>query len=223
LEGYFWSKFDHFFSIKRAAYLSQFPHSNIPHIPTLKASNMDDPNRFLFPMDTFGVETPCSPYLNNDYHTLSENSSSNSTGTSSTLGPKRRKKTSVIWEHYVEEEFVDGDGTTKLRAKCLHRGCTSRFSLQKGGGNGHMMRHMKTHAKKDEQSAAIQSRIKFNPDGSKGIFVYDQERQKEALACLIASNDLPLGFGESPTFAKYIRTSHTSDFKRCLDKLQVGI
>jgi hypothetical protein len=81
----------------------------------------------------------------------------------------------------VEEEFVDGDGTTKLRAKCLHPGCTSRFSLQKGGGNGHMKMHMKTHAKKDEQSAAIQSRIKFNPDGSKGIFVYDDRRQSLTL------------------------------------------
>jgi hypothetical protein len=90
--------------------------------------------------------------------------------------------------------------------------------VQKGGGNN----HMKTHAKKGEQSATIQRRIKFNPDGLKGIFVYDQERQ-DALACLIVSNDLPLGFGESPTFAKYIRTAHTSDFKRCLDKLQVGI
>ena len=113
----------------------------------------------------------------------------------------------------MEEEFVDGDGTTKLRARCLHPGCTSRFALQKGGGLGHMLRHRKTHAKKDEQSVAIQSRIKFNPDGSKGIFVYDQERQKEALACLIASNDLPLGFGESPAFAEYIRTAHTPDFQ----------
>jgi hypothetical protein len=92
----------------------------------------------------------------------------------------------VISDHYIEEEYEDVvDGITKMRAKCLHRGCTNRFALQKGGGSGHMTRHMKTHAKKDEQSAAIQSRIRFNPDGSKGIFVYDQERQRDALAYLI--------------------------------------
>jgi hypothetical protein len=114
----------------------------------------DDLNRFLFSMDQFGVQTPCSPYLNNDYQTpsctQSDQSSSTSAGTSSTLGTKRRKKTSAIWDHYVEEEYVDGDGVTKLRAKCLHPGCSSKFALQKGGGNGHMKRHTQTHLKKDE-------------------------------------------------------------------------
>jgi hypothetical protein len=52
----------------------------------------------------------------------------------------------------VEEEYINGDGATKMSAKCLHPGCTNIFSLQKGVGNGHMPRYIKTHAKKDEQS-----------------------------------------------------------------------
>jgi hypothetical protein len=80
----------------------------------------------------------------------------------------------------VEEEYINGDGATKMSAKCLHPGCTNRFSLQKGVGNGHMPRYIKTHAKKDEQS-----RIRFNPDGWQDIFVHDQHSQRDALARLI--------------------------------------
>lgn len=76
-----------------------------------------------------------------------------------------------------------------------------------------MTRHLKTHEKLDQEAALIQSRIRFNPDGTKGIFVYDQARQREALCRLIASNDLPLGFGESSAFSEYIRTAHTPDFQ----------
>jgi hypothetical protein len=59
-EWSFWFKLDHFFSIKRVAHVSHFPHANIPLISTLKASKMDDPNRFLFPMGQFGLKLPTS-------------------------------------------------------------------------------------------------------------------------------------------------------------------
>ena len=190
-----------------------------------------DPNQYEFPLDQFGVEMPpgMNPYANiphsphNDNYNMDQppyppytNTSSSSTtaaSTSTTVGSKRRKKTSGVWKYYVEEEFVDAAGVTKNRARCLHPGCNSFFSMQKGGGNGHMARHIKSHAREDEQSAAIQSRIQFNPDGSQGIFMYDQTRQRDALARLIASNDLSLGFGESAAFVKYIRTAHTPTYK----------
>lgn len=76
-----------------------------------------------------------------------------------------------------------------------------------------MGRHVTTHRKQDGAAATIQSRINFNPDGTaRGIFVYDASRQRDALAKLIAVNDLPLGFGESPGFVDYIRTAHTPTF-----------
>ena len=76
-----------------------------------------------------------------------------------------------------------------------------------------MMRHANSHAKHDEAATTIQSRINFNPDGTaRGIFVYDAARQRDALAKLIAVNDLALGFGESDGFVKYIRTAHTPTF-----------
>jgi hypothetical protein len=93
---------------------------------------------------------------------------------------------------------------------------SSRFTLifptKKGGGNNHMARHPKSHRKADGESALIQSRIKFNPkygeyvnnNGLQGFFIYDQTLYRDAQSLLIASNNLPYGFGESPTFAEYI-------------------
>jgi len=60
----------------------------------------------------------------------------------------------------------------------------------------------------------IQSRLQFNPDGSVRNFTYDQEKQREGLCRLIASNDLPLGFGESPAFVEYIQKYHTPNFTK---------
>uniref|UniRef100_A0ACD5UJM8 Uncharacterized protein n=1 Tax=Avena sativa TaxID=4498 RepID=A0ACD5UJM8_AVESA len=197
---------------------------------------MANPNQFLFNANELGVEIPpnfnTSPFRGNDNidtmqfpytqfdhptptytHSPDTSSSASASQNSTTFGSKRRKKTSEIWQHYEEEEYVDGDGVTKMRARCLHPGCSSKFSLQKGGGHGYMRRHLATHAKQDGQAAAIQSRINFNPDGTpRGIFVYDATRQREAPATLIAVNDLPLGFGESHGFVEYIRTAHTPSF-----------
>jgi len=198
---------------------------------------MANPNQFLFNPEDLGVDINIppdfntSPFHGNDnidtmqypYTPFEQptpsNTSSLDTSTTSAsqistaTGSKRRKKTSSIWQHFEEEEYVDAEGVTKMRARCLHSGCSSKFALQVGGGNGHMTRHAATHAKADGEAAAIQSRINFNPDGtSRGIFVYDSARQRDALATLIAVNDLPLGFGESPGFVEYIRTAHTPSF-----------
>ena len=46
-------------------------------------------------------------------------------------------------------------------------------------------------------SIAVQTPLSFNPDGTIRNFTYDANVQREGLCRLIASNDLPLGFGES--------------------------
>ena len=62
--------------------------------------------------------------------------------------------------------------------------------------------------KKDGEAVARQ-----NLDGSIYNFTYDAKVQREDLCPLIASNDLPLGFGESDDFIEYIQIAHTPNFK----------
>jgi hypothetical protein len=75
-----------------------------------------------------------------------------------------------------------------------------------------MARHIASHQAKDEQAALIQTRIGFNSDNEVRNFVYNQEQQRIGLGKLIASNDLPLGFGSSPAFVEYIKKFHTPTF-----------
>lgn len=69
------------------------------------------------------------------------------------------------------------------------------------------------HQNADKESAGTQATLKFNPDGTVRNFTYDPALHREGICRLIASNDLPLGFGESEGFIKYIQTVHTPSFK----------
>ena len=59
----------------------------------------------------------------------------------------------------------------------------------------------------------VQTQLSFNPDGTVRNFTYDANVQREGLCRLIASNDLPLGFGESEGFVEYIKTCHNPNYK----------
>jgi hypothetical protein len=189
-----------------------------------------NPNQYLFSLNEFGVDPNqfVDPYAHDplidtnteytqgsdppSYTHTSQNSSTCASTSSTTTGSKRRKKTSMVWEYFEEEEYEEG-GVRKSRARCKRPGCNSVMSMGSGGGTGHLKRHIESHMKKEGESAAIQSRLQYNPDGTVRNFVYDQEKQRDGLGCLIATNDLPLGFGESPAFVQYIRTYHTPQFQ----------
>jgi hypothetical protein len=231
-----------FFAIKRAAHPSHFPHSNMDPSnnpnqyvfgldqfgltpPAMENPNTFDPNHPDYNPNYYSNQP--SPNHDNDidysrytqpfphhpppYSDSSQNSSTSASTSTTAAAKKARKKTSAVWQHFTELETVDINGAMVTRAQCKR--CPNTFAMKKGGGNGHMKRHMQKHMKEDGDAAAVQSRIKFNPDGSLGNFVYDQARQRKAVCRLIAMNDLPLGFGESPGFADYIRSAHTPDFQ----------
>ena len=69
------------------------------------------------------------------------------------------------------------------------------------------------HQNTDKESAGTQATLKFNPDGTVRNFTYDPALHREGICRLIASNDLPLGFGVSEGFIEYIQTVHTPSFK----------
>jgi len=58
----------------------------------------------------------------------------------------------------------------------------------------------------------MQQQLRTNTDGSVSNWEYNPEVARENLCRLIASEDLPLGFGESPAFEEYIKTSHNPRF-----------
>ena len=57
-----------------------------------------------------------------------------------------------------------------------------------------------------------QTQLQYNPDGTVRSWDYDPEVARQSLCRLIASEDLPLGFGESVSFQNYIRTAHNPRF-----------
>ena len=76
----------------------------------------------------------------------------------------------------------------------------------------------------------MQQQLWTNTDGSVSNWEYNPEVARENLCRLIAFEDLLLGFGESPAFEEYIKTSHnprfthvsrqttTRDFKKLYNK-----
>ena len=78
-------------------------------------------------------------------------------------------------------------------------------------GTGHLRRNIEGHVKKDKD-ATRQSQLSYNPDGSVSNWDYNPEFARESLCRLIAAQDLSLGFGETPAFAKFIKTAHNPKF-----------
>lgn len=167
---------------------------------------MDDPidsdsDRFNFNTSDLDVDNPewidPTAYNTTGEHATSRSHSTNQSSTS--IGTKRvRRKTSECWDHF-DEEIVVEDDVNVLKARCKR--CGRLYSSGRKGGTGHLNRHTLMHQKKD---AGRQTTVKFNPDDTVRNFTYDPNVHREAICRLIASNDLPLGFGESEGFIEYI-------------------
>ena len=206
-------------------------------------SNMDDHDNTSFPLSDFGLGDmeyslypsstdhttmpPPEQHAYTDHHTLEPHTdpsaeadghtnSSSGTGSSTTGGVKQRghRRTSAVWESFDEEISVV-DGVRRVVARCKR--CKKEYTGEAKGGTGHLKRHVESHAKADEKSvsgsAAVQTQLSFNPDGTVRNFTYDANVQREGLCRLIASNDLPLGFGESDGFVEYIQTCHNPNYR----------
>ncbi|KAE8819308.1 hypothetical protein D1007_02807 [Hordeum vulgare] len=137
------------------------------------------------------------------------------TSSSTIMGVRQRvcRRTSAVCEFFDEEiSMVDGVRKVTARGKMCHKELTGEAK----GGTGHLKRHLDAHNKADATSAsslAVQTQLRFNTDGTVSNFVYDPCVQREGLCRLIASNDLPLGFGETDGFVKYIQTCHNPNYR----------
>ena len=57
--------------------------------------------------------------------------------------PRVRRRNPVLVQNYAEEEYVDANGDTQRKLKCLK--CNKYFPVRPGAGTGHLMRHIAGH------------------------------------------------------------------------------
>jgi hypothetical protein len=115
-----------------------------------------------------------------------------------------------VWLEFDLEQHPGKDGVVAWKAVCKR--CKSHLVGESKDGTGHLERHITAHRKKDREAGLQQTTLQMNPDGTVRNFNYNPEVARDALCHLIAHNDLPLGFGETPGFVNYIRTAHNPNF-----------
>ncbi|BAH92438.1 Os03g0844400 [Oryza sativa Japonica Group] len=131
-------------------------------------------------------------------------------GSASTNTGSKRSRTSGVWQHFDEVAMTGPDGRHVTFARC--RICKNKLSAKSSGGTGHLKRHAEACAKK-QGIQLRQQQLLLNPDGTVRTWEYDPMVARENLARLIARQDLPLNFGESPAFENYIKNSHNPRFQ----------
>ncbi|BAH93922.1 Os07g0469700 [Oryza sativa Japonica Group] len=131
-------------------------------------------------------------------------------GSVSTNTGSKRSRTSGVWQHFDEVAMTGPDGRQVTFARC--RICKNKLSAKSSGGTGHLKRHAEACAKK-QGIQLRQQQLLLNPDGTVRTWEYDPMVARENLARLIARQDLPLNFGESPAFENYIKNSHNPRFQ----------
>ena len=129
---------------------------------------------------------------------------------STASGAKRsRSSTSGVWEHFDRTTKQDAAGNEVPYAIC--KICRHELSARSTGGTGHLLRHA-TRCRTKQGLAMRQTQLQYNPDGTVSSWDYDPQVARQSLCRLIASEDLPLGFGESSSFQNYIKTAHNPRF-----------
>ena len=137
-------------------------------------------------------------------------SGSTSAHTTSSTGAKRtRSTTSGVWNDF-QKVFVEEDGVPVRYAKCNI--CKNTLTAKSTGGTGHLIRHAEKCKKKAGYAAMQQTMLQYNPDGTVRHWEYSSDTARQELCRLIAKEDLPLGFGESPAFEEYIKRAHNPRF-----------
>uniref|UniRef100_A0A8I6X211 BED-type domain-containing protein n=1 Tax=Hordeum vulgare subsp. vulgare TaxID=112509 RepID=A0A8I6X211_HORVV len=180
--------------------------------------NLQDNTNFTiadFGLDDFDITMPPPmqpPYT--DYQVDGQGNSSSGTGSSTSMDVRRtRRRTSEVWEFFDEEISMVG-GMRKVSARCKR--CQKELTGDAKGGTRHLKRHLASHKKADASSASsssLQTHLKYNTDGTVSNFVYDPQRAREGLCRFTASNDLPLGIGESDGFVEFIQSCHNPNYR----------
>ena len=131
---------------------------------------------------------------------MPSSSPSVSTGTSTHF----KRARSGVWNDFDEIfETLPNGKKVRVAAKCRH--CSHVLSGRSSAGTGHLHRHQKVCLAKVKHAALVQSRLKYNPDGSVHTWEYKPDIACRELCRLIARLDLPLGFGFEDAFEEYIQ------------------
>nr|ABA95117.1 hAT family dimerisation domain containing protein [Oryza sativa Japonica Group] len=179
---------------------------------------MDDPNYPIFDMSeydpNFGMEQGGSIPAPMPEEPATTQVASEGSGTvaasGSTASSSKRSRTSTVWQNFDEIKETGPDGKEVTLARC--KICRTKLSGKSSSGTGHLSRHAASCAKKQGIQLRQQQLI-LNPDGTVRSWEYDPQVARESLTRLIARQDLPLNFGESTAFEKYIQTAHNPRFK----------
>ena len=136
--------------------------------------------------------------------------STQSTSTASTTSKRPRKTWSIVWQDF-EELFHDVDGKrVRYAAICKH--CKHQLSAQSGSGTGHLKHHYLACLAKVEHAHRTQTLLQYNVDGSVRSWNYDPSIARDELCRLTVVEDLPLGFGSTPAFERFIQRAHNPKF-----------
>ncbi|KAL4183422.1 hypothetical protein AMTRI_Chr11g98170 [Amborella trichopoda] len=129
-------------------------------------------------------------------------------GTQQSSSSKRRKTTSIVWEHFTMETFIGG--CRKARCKyCLHT-----FAFGNGAkqlGTSHLKRHLGI-CPKNRNSDRKQELLTLTPkdknEGNTSLSnpKFDQSRSREDLARMIILHEYPLSVVEHPAFINFVQS-----------------
>nr|ABA99434.2 hAT family dimerisation domain containing protein [Oryza sativa Japonica Group] len=112
----------------------------------------------------------------------------------------------------VEEVPVQAETASEGFSGTASGSVSTHTSSKRSRTSGHLKRHAESCAKK-QGIQLRQQQLMVNPDGTVRSWEYDPMVARESLVRLIARQDLPLNFGESPAFEHYIQQSHNPRFK----------
>ncbi len=155
-------------------------------------------------------DSPICVNVDDDDLPVDDSGNGTSTGSSATATNKKTK-TSKVWDDF--EELYDTTNGNKVRvsAKCNY--CHKTLSVRSSAGTRHLLRHIKSCKPRRLGSNALpQSMLRFNADGSVISWEYSPEVARFELCRLIAREDLPICFGQSPAFVNYIKAAHNPRF-----------
>ncbi|XP_050902505.1 zinc finger BED domain-containing protein RICESLEEPER 2-like [Lathyrus oleraceus] len=117
----------------------------------------------------------------------------------------KRKKTSLVWDHFKKVELKNGK-----KWQCIH--CKNNYSVVASGSTSHLMRHLKQTCHVYKKLVAQQKKLNFQPTKSKigeklsGPLLmnsggkYDHERQREATAHWIMMHEHAFSIVEEEGF-----------------------
>ena len=126
---------------------------------------------------------------------------------------RKKKTTSVVWEHFSIEWEHGSDGGDKKKARCNY--CKAVLVADSSKGTGHLKRHMTTCLKKHRGgNDPTQTELVFNQDGSGlGTWTYDPLYARECLAKYIAQTDQPINVGDNVWYERLIQKTFNTKFK----------